>query len=792
MKLNLHAKYQQSHLTCLFITVLSVLPSADVIAKERKLTLEEIIVTAQKRDQSLQDVPVAVTALTRDAMDVNAVSSVVDLSGLAPNLTVRPAVGGTNLPAFNMRGITSYGVVAGSDKQISIYLDGVYIGSPRGSMFTLPDIQQLEVLRGPQGTLFGRNATGGAVSVSTRNPNGEWGFRQKVSTGNRNLLATETSLDFPAMGPISLYLTYAQEKKDGDIDNKGAGIVWDRSAYGGGKQTSPETLGAIDNENFFLAARFEPTESFSLTYKYDYSTDHGTPRGNAMVTDVYTGSFAPADALIVDTVVSENADKLGEGQTRPDAVDNTWTVARDQSVRGHSLNAVWDIDDNLVLKNTFGYREVAILATADITATSGWKTGLLSSLLFGVPPGTPFCFVCSQANGEGNHWSNEIQLIYSTEIATLTTGALYYESEDESGSPRNSANVFIFATFPDYTVPAGNQAVSFNEAESYAVYSQSEFHLSDNLDFTAGARYTVDAKSGSFVSGNADDLTTESFSYDDQNISYLLGLHYQINDDIMVYAKYSTAFVSGGSVGSFAFDAEQATSWEAGSKADFLDGRLRSNIAVYHVRYEKLQTSQGGANVPGAEKFAVLIVEGGDLESQGLEFELTALPAEGLTISAALGYQDNKFTRVTDLVAQTVQASGPNEFPNSDYLQTLSPEWNGNLSTIYETNPVFGDAYMSFGLTGIWRTKVRLEANPGRAHATPFGVAEFTPETWIVNARIALKEINLGNEFNGEVAVWARNLTDDDNIDFITNFGAFGAGTFVEERSYGIDLIVKY
>src|SRR5262245_2239434 len=131
----------------LALSVAGTAPGA--LAQNAASALEEVIVTAQKREQNLQDVPVAVTALTQQTLEVNTVVDVSDLSGLAPNLTVRPAVGGTNLPAFNMRGITSYGIVPGSDKQISTYLDGVYIGSPRGGIFTLPDIQRLEVLRGP-------------------------------------------------------------------------------------------------------------------------------------------------------------------------------------------------------------------------------------------------------------------------------------------------------------------------------------------------------------------------------------------------------------------------------------------------------------------------------------------------------------------------------------------------------------------------------------------------------------------------------------------------------------------
>ena len=127
--------------------------------------LDVIIVTAQKREQNVQDVPIAVTALTTDALEANRVTNVSDLSALAPGLTVSQAVGGALLPSFSMRGAVSLGVTPGTDKQISTYLDGVYLSAARGAMFNLPNLAAIEVPRGPQGTLFGRNATAGAVSI---------------------------------------------------------------------------------------------------------------------------------------------------------------------------------------------------------------------------------------------------------------------------------------------------------------------------------------------------------------------------------------------------------------------------------------------------------------------------------------------------------------------------------------------------------------------------------------------------------------------------------------------------
>ncbi len=759
--------------------------------------LEEVIVTAQKREQSLQDVPVAVTALTQETLEVNTVVDVNDLSGLAPNLTVRPAVGGTNLPAFNMRGITSYGIVPGSDKQISIYLDGVYLGSPRGGIFTLPDIQRLEVLRGPQGTLFGRNATGGAISVVTRDPAGELGFRQQVGIGNRDYLQSQTTIDTPTWGPFSGYVTYLTEKQDGDIDNLGKNTTWDRSAWGRGFEDSPDTLGEIDNESFFLAAMMD-LDSVAASYKFDYGTDKGSPQGTAIVSGFCpTCLDQPGFDQLINILTSANADLVGgESTKRPNKVNNAWTGSRDQEIYGHNLTVDWEINDSLNLKNILAYRKsTQELLPADISGTSGWVWGAVGSA---IPPGPPlfgpfeaddpFCYVCSYTAFNSKQWSNELQLNYSSDLMNLTAGALYYDSKDDV-----DGNTFQFAGFPGYVVPSFTRYVTDNKATSWAVYSQMEFHLTDSIDLLGGLRYTDDDKSGGIFSTLGGEVTRDSdFDYSDDKVSYLAGVSYTHSDDMMLYLKYSTAYVSGGTVAAFTFDPEEAKSWEIGAKTDFLDKRLRTNIALFDVDYQSLQGSQAGVNVPGADTIGTLIIDSGDLSARGVELEVSALPTDGLVLGATLGYQDVKFSSTTELYDVINGAAGPNAYPGSSLEPTLAPEWSGNISANYTTAPLFDDAYLTAGVTGIWHDDIRLEPNSAKAAQTPFGVAEFTPSAWMWNARVSLKDIRIADDWTGEVSLWGRNLADDDNMTFAVNFGAMVGSNFVEERSYGIDFIVNF
>ncbi len=772
----------------------AILSSMGLVANTsiaENMVLEEVIVTAQKREQSLQQVPVAVTALTQEALEVNKIISVNDLSGLAPGLTVRPAAGGTNLPAFNMRGITSYGVVAGSDKQISTYLDGVYIGSPRGSIFSLPDIQQLEVLRGPQGTLFGRNATGGAINIRTRDPSGEFGITQTVGFGNLDAFSARTTIDFPAVGPFSAYLSYAKEERDGDVKNLGAGVVWDRSAYGIGVDESPDTLGEVDTETYFFAAKLD-LDNVQLTYKFDYSTDEGTPRASGFVNDP-TPILYGLSLQGVSVVTPPSF-----GASRPSAVENSWSTNRDQTVEGHSLVAEWEINDAWTLKNTLAHRESEVNQPADIGG---------GSMAITVPYPTPggviqlpghFCLICSFSLGEAEQTSNELQLNYDSDSLAATFGALWYESEDkDTGGQAISFTPFIGGS-PYQLVNPDPSRRGLNEAESKAVFAHAEYSLTSDLSLQAGVRKTWDEKSGYVINLDVKD----EFEYKDDNTSYLLGMNYYVNDSIMVYGKWSTAYVSGGSAGGYEFAPEEVESFELGLKGDFIDGRVRANVALFDTTYEHLQSSQNGPSILGdpvaaaglaaidPDKYSAVnvanagtfILEQGTLEAQGVEFEVTALLLDGLTMSGSLAYTDSEYSELSpELMAIDKVTSA------SDYDPTLTANWSGNLALSYESSPFWGSAYVSAGLNAIWQDKIRYQQD---SDATPG--AKFKPETWVINARLAVKEINLGSRLTGEVSLWGRNLLDEDYIEFPLGLGPVSTSSYMDPRTYGIDFRVNF
>jgi iron complex outermembrane receptor protein len=316
--------------------------------------LDVIIVTAQKREQSLQDVPIAVTAITADALAANRVQNVIDLSSLAPGMTVYPSAGGSGIPVFSVRGQLSYGVAAGSDKQTSVYLDGVYIASPRGSIFDLPDVSRIEVLRGPQGTLFGRNATTGAVSISTGDPTGEAAVKASLTYGNQDHWRWRLSAHTPQIGPFSAYFSYVHEQRDGDIKNLAPTMTWNRLASNYAPvakiDKSVDTLGAKNVDTYFAALKFESGD-FSAVYKYDRGDASNSPEAVSMVALNRAAGGGLLGNLIGALVDSNGVPDADDNGKRPKGVWNGWSIPTVQKHQGHSLTANYIASDNLTLKS---------------------------------------------------------------------------------------------------------------------------------------------------------------------------------------------------------------------------------------------------------------------------------------------------------------------------------------------------------------------------------------------------------------------------------------------------------
>jgi iron complex outermembrane receptor protein len=769
--------------------------------------IQEVVVTAQRREQNVQDVPVAVTALTQETISVNRIVSVNDLSMLAPGFSVVPSAGGTQIPSFTVRGRTSYGVVPGSDKPISVYLDGVYISSARGSIFDLPDIAQIEMLRGPQGTLFGRNATAGAVSITTRDPKGVFGVTQSFTVGNYDQFRTRTTIDTPTWGPFSAYVSYVRDYQRGDVKNLGAGTVWNYSAVNTGSVpktlVSPKYLGTTNTNSVFVAVKFQPTDRFTAVYKYDWSNDHGSPEAVA-----YVGG-APATVGAVESLLGATF-PAPTSIKRPDAVNNAFDIPRIQVNSGHSIVATYQ-GDSFTIKNIAALRDT-LLWTSDQLDGLGGLTTSASGALFGVPAafggysvvGAPVILFGITNETRSRQWSDELQYIYRSKHLTLTVGGLLFETKDQNGAipgtPNNTSSLpFFFSGYgPDpfagNTIPAA-ESVFYDKGDSIAAYAQAEYHVTSQFDIIGGIRETKDWKSGSQLltapPGYFGALPPTTFKYTANRPSYLIDFNYKPTDEVMVYAKYSTGFVSGGKVGAIPFLPETVQAWEFGFKGEFFERHVRTNVALYNAFYKDLQASEGGGTFKGAGLLAqypwipalgTFIIDQGSDHSKGVEFEGTWLVMHGVTLGSDVSYTDTKFVNVNSLV------DNPAGVPPNP---TLLPKWTVNVWGHYERN--FGDGLKgSVRVDADWRSSEYMN-NPLLLKTDPeYASLISVPARWLVNGRATISGFKLG-PVSTEVSLWAKNITDDRSSVYTLMIPSFIAtANYQQARTFGLDINLKY
>ena len=477
--------------------------------------LEEIIVTAQKREQSLQDVPIAVTAITGDALSTNRVTNVTDLSALAPGVTVRPSLGSSSIPSFTVRGAVSYGVVPGSDKQVSMYLDGVYLSSPRGAIFDLPNVQRIEMLRGPQGTLFGRNATAGAVSISTADPTGEASGKISGTYGNNDMFRGEVSVNTPEFGPFSAYLSYVRYQYRGHTRN-GLIQTFDRatnSLKNPKSVTSAPWLGGKKSDNIFAALKFESGD-FKMVYKFDRNNTEETPGGVGLIGYDFRLGLGAALGGYVNAIISgQNGLPLATNGKRPDVVWNSYNTPTDQFQEGHNLTATFVVNDQITIKNIAAYRSSAVAATATLSGVDALpipaSAAPLNPAFAALAPadritasagniGQPYVIFGSGPESRSKQWSDELQINYNSDFLTLTVGGMYFKGKDWTNE-HGMQNTVSFTQVTGGTIPY-LPGIAYNEAKSVAAYAQGEFHLTPQLDVILGGRYTDDKKIASLTS----------------------------------------------------------------------------------------------------------------------------------------------------------------------------------------------------------------------------------------------------------------------------------------------------
>jgi iron complex outermembrane recepter protein len=650
--------------------------SFPAIAEEEIFSLEEVIVTAQKREESLQDVPVAVTAFASSDLAQAGIQTVADLERITPNTTLRPSrATNTTLTAY-IRGIGQNDPLWGFEPGVGLYIDDVYFARPQGAMLDVYDIERIEVLRGPQGSLYGKNTIGGAIKYVTRRMTGESEMDIDLGVGNYNQRDVSISGQLPLIED-KLYVgaTVASFQRDG---------------FGKNLTTGAENYDK-DIEATRLSIEFTPTDNLFMRLAGDMTVDDSNNRhGSRMTTSLVTGE-APHD--IFDTTAGAGDDMK---------VKNS----------GGNFTLEWDVSESLTFKSVSAYREGSTEGFIDFDATA------INSA------DAPVVY-------SDHQFTQEFQLNYTTDKLALV-GGLYYMDGYASGA----FDFILGSAAPGQVQPA--LAISTQgtaETTSKAAYFHAGYNVTDELTLTLGGRYTQDEKEstvykaiaatdgttggaspefgGGYLAGppaapNSDFTDSGEWS----QFSPKIGFDYQIGESTMIYASYAEGFKSGGinmradaaaSPAGFdhVFDPETAETYELGVKTELLDNRVRINAALFRTSYENVQITQ---NVLIAGNFIPSVTTDNEQTINGLEFELTAQLSEAFSTSVNLGYIDSEWDSFINSVGVDV----------ADNTKVSNvPQFSGFVALNYNND--FGD-FGSFnaGVNVSYTDEIAMEVAQGK------------------------------------------------------------------------------
>ena len=723
--------------------------------------LDEIVVTAQKRSENLQSTPLAVSAITAAAIEARGITDVSALTAIAPNITVTTAPASSANTAIFIRGIGDQEPVLTSDAPVSIYVDGVVLGRSTGAVFDLVDLERIEVLRGPQGTLYGRNTIGGAVNFITAKPAQEFGIKQRFSYGSFNQWQSRTTIDTGELGTSGLRakLSYVHREQDGYVN--------DPTAKGS------RDPGALNIDAARVALSFDKGGAFRADYAFDFN---------------HRESMAPAfQATILRPDVLayvNNSPSLG-GAAPVISTKRRKRLALDtdglltDKVWGHTLTLELDLGENTMLRSLTGYRKWTNIDRGDdLDGLAGILGNTVDPMILVdgsfTPTGVQPISLFSSSNRRKQHqWTQEFNLIGKIgDRLDYVLGLFYFKEKSQEINPQFPTIVIS----PEYAAPAYALLSFDHKSRSQAAFGQVTYRATDRLSFTGGMRYTSDKKELDQVSPFARELSRKFHKF-----NWAASVDYQANDDVLIYGRVATGYKAGGFNARSAnsgYKPETLTSYEIGLKSEFFDRRVRLNGAVFYATHKDLQIQQFQAGSSGATS---ITANAGKAKYKGIELEGQAIVATGLTFSGSVGYVDRKYKQFEILDPGTdlpVDVADSARFPFSSKLT-----WNAALQ--YDA-PRFDFGQLSARVEYNYRGKVYF-------HPTTVG-APLNDEIagkarGLLDARITLSELDVIGK-KASIAVWGKNLTDEAYRVHGIDFGGLGyaGNVYGEPRSFGVDL----
>ena len=596
--------------------------------------VEEIVVTAQKRSEKLQDTPVSITAFTTKGLEQRGVSNLQDVSNFAPNLelhaTNRPAGGGSAYAAF-IRGVGNGDFQFPTDPGVGLYVDDVYMARTIGGLLSIEDIERIEVLKGPQGTLYGRNAIGGAMNVITSKPSldGEMSGSVKVRLGNYGRKDLVADVNSPlSQGTSGFKLSVA----DINMDGYGKQILT-------GAESNSEHRQILRGS--FLA---KASKDLSVQVDADYSRQEQKPPNGVLL-----NVFAAAKTARFNSLVTPSLDQT-LGLPAGSVMDNRWLSS---PYNNYGMSPLFDNYEASGISARINYQPANAMQIKSITAYRK-----LNSSIAVDGDQVPYSLQTSQTTMDQHQFSQEFQ--FSGEAFNNRLKYLFgvYAFEEKGNSSVTQQSFHGLWEITHTAADAADTLTDFYmKARSLALYTQETLTLAPDVNLTFGARANRDSKDYSTRVLNTELGTTivpTSFaSASWSSFTPKIGVDWKPTAAAMLYANYSKGFKSGGFGASTnpllptpAYNPEKLDTVELGVKSEWMNRKLTANLAAFYSKYKDIQLTVQTA-APGTGALVRTTQNGGDAQLSGLELELVAAPSDNLKLNLALGYVADKFVSLT-------------------------------------------------------------------------------------------------------------------------------------------------
>lgn len=718
-----------------------------------RFLLQEIIITTRKRPESQQNTPVAVTTFSSKELQESGVSDISQIGTSAPNMTFNHTAsgyGGTNAAVVFIRGIGQSDFYPHIDPGVGIYLDGVFISRTTGAVLDTIDIEQVEVVRGPQGTLFGKNTIGGAINLTSKKPQDELGGELDITIGEANRHDVRGSIDLPISDAVKTRLTLASFQRDGYIKSLSDGTEF----------------GDVDSLSGRFSLAWMPANDVDVDLALDFSRKREESSGSTLL------RVAPGTTLADGTTVFIHNNYVAQDLV---ATLGPRAFYNDQYITGNPYKTYATGDRSQSDLDIFGASAVvdwdaaAWLAVKSITALR-----IADVAVYRDADGSPLNIVDFPTVIDQKQYSQEFQFSGKTYDERLNwLVGLFFLKEDIYFDGSVNINFVNIDNSADVGVT------------SYAIFSQSTYDLTDRLSITAGLRYTYEEKTndtriftiGPNFSNPISPPVGTVLLDDDAKVTFhettpAISIDYNISKNLMTYFSISNGFKSGGFSQRIAFPRQQApsfapetvTSYEVGLKWTGFDQRLRLNAAAYFTDYKDLQVVVFNQIEPINEN-------AGAAEIKGAELELTALFTERLRFTSAFGYTDAKYTEIDSGTLISL-----------DNKLAYTPEWTVNASISY-TLPVMEIGELILRADWSYRSKVYFDA---------LNSPDLVQDSYdLFNASVIF---NTTDE-DWQVRLCARNLTDEAYL--VTGFSdlptnGYSDGTYARPKEWALSISRRF